>query len=357
MPRPINATINLGALRRNHAVARHHAGNARIWSVIKADAYGHGVVRVASALAKITDGFALLDLEDAVTLRDHGLRNPILMLEGFFSEDDLKAMSEYSLTSIVHSGEQLEMLRGCPLPFRLNVYLKLNTGMNRLGFRPEAFPAVVAGLRSLPHVGEVTLMTHFANADGERGIAISFTAFEHLRRGARLPVSLSNSAALLRFPEARGDWVRPGIMLYGCSPYPQRKTAKESGLEPVMTLSSEVIAVQELQPGERVGYGGLFRASAPIRVGVVACGYADGYPRHAATGTPILVDGRRTCTLGAVSMDMLAVDLNAVPGAGVGSRVVLWGDALSADEVASSAGTISYELLCALAKRVPVKET
>lgn len=356
MPRPIKATIDLKALRHNHAVAKRHAGNARLWSVIKADAYGHGLVRVASALEDLTDGFALLDLRDAFELRDEGIRKPILMLEGPFSEDDLPVMAEYSLTSVIHSEQQLEMLRSCPLPFKLDVYLKLNTGMNRLGFRPEAFPAVLAGLRSLRHVGEITLMTHFADADGERGIADQFHVFEQVRRGARLPVSVANSAALLRFPEAQGDWVRPGIMLYGSSPFPDMRSAVDLGLKPVMTLASEIIGIQEILPGERVGYGGLFQASAPTRVGVVACGYADGYPRHAPTGTPILVDRQRTRTLGRVSMDMLAVDLTGMPGADVRSPVVLWGDGLSADEVATAAGTVSYELFCALAPRVPVTE-
>jgi alanine racemase len=356
MPRPIRASIDLKALRHNHSVAKRHAGNARLWSVIKADAYGHGLVRVASALEDVTDGFALLDLRDAFELRDEGIRKPILMLEGPFAEVDLPVMAEYSLTSVIHSEHQLEMLRRCPLPFKLDVYLKLNTGMNRLGFRPEAFPAVLAGLRSLRHVGEITLMTHLADADNERGVAEQLNLFEQVRRGARLPVSLANSAALLRFPEAQRDWVRPGIMLYGSSPFPSMRTASALGLKPVMTLTSEIIGVQEILAGERVGYGGLFQATGPTRVGVVACGYADGYPRHAPTGTPIIVDGQRTRTLGRVSMDMMAVDLSAIPGSDVGSRVVLWGEGLSADEVATASGTVSYELFCALAPRVPVTE-
>jgi alanine racemase len=206
----------------------------------------------------------------------------------------------------------------------------------------------------MPWVRGITLMTHFARADDEVGIGAQLATFKAIAAGLDLPVSLANSAALLRFPEAVGQIARPGIMLYGGSPMPDLHSADELGLRPVMTLTSEIIGVQEIAAGERVGYGGTFEASGPTRVGVVACGYADGYPRHAPTGTPILVGGRRTRTLGRVSMDMLACDLSHLEDAGVGSPVTLWGDGLPADEVATAAGTISYELFCALAPRVPV---
>lgn len=357
MPRPIRATIDLSALRHNQSVARRLAHQARVWSVIKADAYGHGLLRTAGALAGVTDGFALLDLAEAVTLRESGLRHPILLLEGFFESEDLPVVAEYGLTPVLHSLDQIEMLTMASLPVRVPVYVKVNTGMNRLGFAPEAVPAVITALETARQVASITFMTHFADADSEEpGITEQLARFRDAVSGFSHPVSLSNSASLVRFPEARGDWVRPGIMLYGASPCPRILTAAQIGLRPAMTLSSEIIAVHELEPGDRVGYGGIFTADAPTRLGVVACGYADGYSRHAPTGTPVLVEGVRTRTLGRVSMDMLCVDLTAIPRAGVGSPVVLWGEGLPADEVAESAGTISYELFCALARRVRVVE-
>jgi alanine racemase len=238
---------------------------------------------------------------------------------------------------------------------RLPVYLKLNTGMNRLGITPAQLPAARRELATSHAIGAVTLMTHFAEADGGRGIAAQMERFVQMSEGWTCPVSLANSAAILRHPQAAGDWVRPGIMLYGSSPFAD-ESAAELGLQPVMTLESRIIGVQEIAVGERVGYGGLFVAERPTRVGIVACGYADGYPRHAPSGTPILVAGQRSETLGRVSMDMLACDLTDFPEAGVDSPVTLWGDGLPADEVAASAGTISYELFCALAQRVPVVE-
>ncbi len=355
MPRPILATIDPDALRHNFGIARRYAGGARLWSVIKANAYGHGLLCAAEALRDLTDGYALLDLSDAVRLRDAGLRHPILLLEGFFQPDDLPLIAEYRLTPVIHSREQIEMLKRAGLPLRIPVYLKLNTGMNRLGFPAQQFVPALAALEAIPAVGEITLMTHFADADMDRGIGEQLARLRSLIGGRRHALSLANSAALLRFPDAVGDWVRPGIMLYGASPFPGLKSAVALGLQPVMTLASEVIGVQDLQAGDRVGYGGIFIAQAPMRIGVVACGYADGYPRHAPNGTPVLVEGSRSATVGRVSMDMLAVDLSRLPQAGIGSRAVLWGEGLAADEVAAAAGTIAYELFCALAPRVPVK--
>ena len=356
MTRPIRATLDLSALRGNLAVARQHAGEARLWAVIKANAYGHGLMRAAEALDDLADGYALLDLDDAVALREAGYRQPILLLEGFFEADELPLLAEYGLTPVVHALEQIEMLTGAALPARLPVYLKINTGMNRLGLSLESFHAALTALETLPSVASVTLMTHFADADLERGIGWQMARFVESAQGCRHPVSLANSAALLRFPEVRRGWARPGIMLYGSSPFPQDETAAQLGLRPVMTLSSELIAVHDLQKGDRVGYGGVFSAEGPIRIGIVACGYADGYPRHAPVGTPVLVEGRRTRTVGRVSMDMIMVDLTGIPAAGIGSPVVLWGEGLPVDDVAAAAGTVSYELLCALAQRVPVRE-
>jgi len=357
MPRPIHATIDLAALRHNYRLAKQRSGNARAWAVVKANAYGHGLLRAAKALRDEADGFALLDLEEAVALREAGIRQPILLLEGFFSPDDLRLVDSHRLSTAIHCREQIAMLAAGRLSAPLHLFVKFNTGMNRLGFVEGDLPWLREQLAWLP-AASVTLMTHFADADGPSGIAWQLERFRAMTAGWPGAVSVSNSAATLRYPEAAADWVRPGIMLYGGSPFGCAAgwRAGDLDLRPAMTLRAEILGVQALQAGDTVGYGRSFRAEAPMRVGVVACGYADGYPRHAPTGTPVLVNGRRTRLLGRVSMDMLAVDLSALPEAGIGNPVTLWGEGLPADEVAQAAGTISYELFCALARRVPVSE-
>jgi len=351
MPRPIHAHIDLDALKNNLRLARRLT-TSRIMAVIKANAYGHGLLRVAKALEE-AEGVALLDVHDAAHLREAGSRQTILLLEGFFSLEDLQLIAEYELATVIHSSQQLASLDAYPRRGNLQVWLKINSGMNRLGFKPEEIPAVMERLKSHPAIRDVTLMTHFAHADEEEGVGAQLDRFNGLTAAYRAPRSMANSAALLRYPETHADWVRPGIMLYGASPFGQTN-AQQIGLKPVMTLSSEIISVREIKAGETVGYAGLFRAETAMRIGVVACGYADGYPRHAPTGTPILVSGIRTRTLGRVSMDMLGVDLSNIPDAQIGSRVVLWGEGLPVEEVAMAAGTISYELLCAITTRVPV---
>jgi alanine racemase len=355
MPRPLRAAISASALAHNLALAMKEAAPAKTWAVVKANAYGHGLARAAKAFAA-ADGLALLDLADALRLRAAGFAKPLLMLEGFFSGADIPLCAKYDLTPVVHCADQIEMLRRTRLDGALDVYLKVNSGMNRLGFVNEGVAAAWTALGEMPQVRSVTLMTHFADADGEAGIEAQLQWFHTLTRGLEAPRSLANSAALLRFAElSRADWVRPGIMLYGSTPFAFR-TAAEIGLKPAMTLRSEIIAVQSLEPGERVGYGFTYEAPRPMRVGVVACGYADGYPRHAPTGTPVLVAGRRTGIVGRVSMDMLCVDLTDIPEAGFGAPVVLWGEGLAVEEVALAAGTLGYQLLCALAPRVAVDE-
>ncbi len=351
MPRPIQAYIDLSALESNLQVARR-ATSARLMSIIKADGYGHGMLRVAEALSA-SDGFALLDIQDAVRLRDAGFRQPILMLEGFFDADDLAPVAEHDLACVIHSPWQLALLDAYPKNGQLDVWLKVNSGMNRLGFAPQQVAQAMEHLRRHRAVCSITLMTHFANADEARGVKEPLTLFNEIAAPCRVPRSLANSAALLRYPETHGEWVRPGLMLYGASPFAE-VSAQQLGLKPAMTLSSSIIAVQELRAGDEIGYGSLFRAEHPMRIGIVACGYADGYPRHAPNGTPILVEGQRVQTLGRVSMDMLYVDLSKLPQAGVGSAVTLWGDGLPIEEVARAAGTVSYELMCALTERVPV---
>lgn len=365
MSRPIRAVIDLAALRHNAGLARRHAASARLWSVVKANAYGHGLERAVRALRESTDGFALVELERAIELRAAGIDRPILLLEGFYRPDELPHFIRQRLIPVLHCAHQVEWLLAANWPADLPVYLKLDSGMHRLGFDAAGLAAACAALSG--RVREPVLMTHFADADGPRGVDWQLARFAAMTAGLDLPSSLANSAALLRYPHAVGDWARPGIMLYGGSPFPQLKSAAELDLRPVMTLQSEIIAVQMLAPGESVGYGCTFTAQRSMRVGVVACGYADGYPRHAPTGTPVLVDGLRTRTLGRVSMDKLCIDLTELPEmtaasgtalakVGAGSTVTLWGAGLAADEVASAAGTVSYELFCALAPRVPVVE-
>lgn len=354
MPRPIRASIDGSALAHNLAVARRQAGGARVWAVVKANAYGHGIERAARALEN-ADGFALLDIIEALRLRNAGITKPILMLEGIFQPGDAQLLARHSLTPVIHCMAQIEMLEKRALDRPIEAYLKVNSGMNRLGFTVDNLRIAWNALQAHPAVSGVTLMTHFADADGASGVAAQLDWFNSMTAALPGPRSLANSAAMLRFPETSADWVRPGIMLYGCSPFADR-SAEELGLRPAMTLASEIIAVQHLEPGERVGYGFGFEAVQAMRIGVVACGYADGYPRAAPSGTPVLVAGQRTCTVGRVSMDMLCVDLTHLPDASIGTKATLWGEGLSADEVAASAGTVSYELLCALAARVPVSE-
>jgi alanine racemase len=361
MPRPILATIHPPALRHNLARARAAAPDARVWAVVKANAYGHGIERVYEAL-RGADGFALLDLQEAERVRALGWRGPILLLEGVFEARDLELCSRLNLWHAVHCDEQIDWLAAHKTQVPQRVFLKMNSGMNRLGFTPQRFRAAWARLEALPQVEEISLMTHFSDADGPRGVAHQVRVFTETTRDLPGERSLSNSAATLRLagdPAVRGDWVRPGIAVYGSAPdFPAHDSAHWD-LRPTMTLATRVLAVQQLQPGDTVGYGSSFVAEAPMRIGIVACGYADGYPRHCSTGAPVLVDGARTRLVGRVSMDMITVDLTPVPHAGFGSEVTMWGRAangavLPIDEVAAAGGTVSYELMCALAQRVPV---
>lgn len=361
MPRPILATIHTAALAHNLGRAREAAPDAKVWAIVKANAYGHGIERVFDAL-RSADGFALLDLAEAQRLRALDWRGPILLLEGCFDARDLELCSRLGLWHAIHCNEQVDMLAAHKTQLPHRVFLKMNSGMNRLGFPPERFRAAWTRLNALPQVEEITLMTHFSDADGPKGIAAALQAFDAVTHDLPGERTLSNSAATLRHGDAlagRSDWVRPGILVYGSAPDFPEHTAAGWGLQPTMTLSSRIIGVQELKAGDTVGYGSSFTADGPLRIGIVACGYADGYPRHCSTGTPMLVDGVRTRMVGRVSMDMITVDLTPVPGAGMGSEVILWGRAakgaeLPIDEVAQAGGTVGYELMCALAQRVPV---
>lgn len=355
MSRPIIASISRSAFAHNLQQVRQAAPKARLWAVIKANAYGHGLLTAATALAS-ADGFAILTLDDALRLRGAGWQKPVLLLEGVFSAEDYEVCAAHDLTPVIHDERQLRWLDGAQLSRPLAIYVKINTGMNRLGLAPESLTSSLQRLRQMTQVRELTLMTHFALADVDGGTAAQFAVFQRASAGSGLPACLANSAAILSARATHADWVRPGIMLYGSSPFADR-TASELGLQAVMTLSSELIAVQSVRAGDTVGYGGRFVAERPMRIGVVACGYADGYPRHAPDGTPILVHGRHTRLIGRVSMDMLTVDLEHIPEAAPGSPVELWGSQVPVDAVAASAGTISYELLAALAPRVARRST
>ncbi|MGJ7518950.1 alanine racemase [Variovorax sp. LT1P1] len=364
MPRPILATIHAGALRHNLERVRRSALESRVWAVVKANAYGHGIERVFDAF-RGADGFALLDLAEAERVRALGWRGPILLLEGVFDARDLELCSRLGLWHAVHCDAQIDMLAAHKTQVPHRVFLKMNSGMNRLGFSPERYRAAWTRLNALPQVDEISLMTHFSDADGPRGIADALAAFHRATQDLPGERSIANSAAVLRHaPETRIDWVRPGIVLYGGVPdFPEHDSAHWQ-LQPGMTLSTRIIGTQDLQPGATVGYGSSFVAEAPMTIGVAAVGYADGYPRHAPTGTPVLVDGMRTRVVGRVSMDMVTVDLTPLKAAGravgFGSEVTLWGHAsngdalLPIDEVARAAGTVGYELMCAVAPRVTV---
>lgn len=353
MSRPILAQLDLQALKNNLQIVRRAAPGSRVWSVVKANGYGHGIESIWSALSA-TDGFALLNLEEAILLRERGWKGPILLLEGFFHADELPLLDKYRLTTSVHSNWQIKALQNAKLHAPLDIYLKVNSGMNRLGFQPDRVHTMWQQLRALKNVGEMTLMAHFADAEKPDGIAEAMVRINQAAEGLECARSLSNSAATLWHPEAHYDWVRPGIILYGASPSGQWQDIANSGLKPVMSLRSEIIGIQTLKAGDTVGYGSRYRASGERRIGIVAGGYADGYPRLAPTGTPVWVDGVRTGTVGTISMDMMAVDLTPCPQAGIGSPVELWGNEVKVDDVASAAGTVGYEMLTALAPRVPV---
>jgi alanine racemase len=360
MSRPIQAIIHPNAIQSNLKVIREKAQDARIWAVVKANAYGHGIERVYQALLG-ADGFALLEIDEAQKLRDLGWRGPILLLEGCFEPRDLEWCSRLRLWHTIHCDEQIEWLSRHKTQEPHRIFLKLNSGMNRLGFAANRFRSVWARLEAMPQVDEISIMSHFSDADNPNGIEQQMQIYLSTCQDLIAERSLSNSAALLRHnrAEVRTDWVRPGLALYGSSPDFPEHSASDWGLKPAMSLRAQIIAVQSLRPGETIGYGSTYRAEKPMRIGVVACGYADGYPRNAPSGTPVLVNNMKSQIVGRVSMDMLAVDLTELPTAGIASEVVLWGcssdgTVLSIDEPAFAAGTIAYELMCALAARVKI---
>ncbi|KGM52794.1 alanine racemase [Lysobacter concretionis Ko07 = DSM 16239] len=355
--RPTRALIDLEALRYNYRLARELGGRKAL-AVVKADAYGHGAVRCARALEAEADGFGVACIEEALELREAGIRAPILLLEGFFEAAELELIDVHDLWTVVQADWQIDAIERARPSRPLTVWLKLDSGMHRLGLAPSQYRACLQRLQTMPQVGEVVAMTHFARADEldcprTREQAALFTqTVEGLGIDGRpLPTSLGNSPALLGWPEVQGDWARPGLMLYGATPFAAPHPVADR-LQPVMTVESQVIAISELPVGEPVGYGARFVTERPTRVGVVAMGYADGYPQFAPNGTPVMIDGRPGQVIGRVSMDMLTVDLTDHPDAGLGSRIELWGRQVRAGDLAARCATSAYRLLCGV-KRVP----
>ncbi|MBS1199324.1 MAG: alanine racemase [Proteobacteria bacterium] len=349
----VRAIVDTAALRHNLERVRATAPGSKVLAVIKANAYGHGIVPTAVALAG-ADGFAVARLEEGIALRAAGLRHRVLLLEGVFAPEQLRLAAHHDFDIMVHEPEQLALLEALPAARPYRVWLKVDTGMNRLGFKPGQVRQAIERLQACPAAAKpVTLVTHLANADDRDDAATTeqVALFERLVEGVPGERSIANSAGLIGFPAARGGWVRPGLMLYGVSPFADG-TGESLGLRPAMTLATRVIAVKQVEAGERVGYGGVWRASRPSRLAIAAGGYGDGYPRNTAAGTQVLVAGRRATLAGRVSMDMIAVDVTDLPSVSVGEEVVLWGPGVPVEDVARAAGTIPYELICGVSQRV-----
>ena len=349
----VRAIVDTAALRHNLARVRDMAPGTRVLAVIKANAYGHGIVPTAVALAS-ADGFAVARLEEGIALRAAGLRQRVLLLEGVFSPDQLRLAADHEFDIMVHEPEQLAMLEAHDAARPYRVWFKVDSGMNRLGFKPAQVPAALARLAGCAGVDKpLTLVTHLANADDQDDARSmeQIRLFDRLTAGVEGERSIANSAAIIGCPSARTGWLRPGLMLYGMSPYASG-SGEALGLKPAMTLATRVIAVKSIESGERVGYGGTWRARRSTRLAIAAVGYGDGYPRNTASGTPVLVGGRRASLAGRVSMDMIAIDVTELPSVTVGDPVVLWGPGVPVEEVARAAGTIPYELVCGVSQRV-----
>ena len=352
MSRPALARINLQALQHNFSLVQHIAPDSQVMAIIKANAYGHGLISIAQALPAAT-AFGVACLDEAIALREAGFDRRIVLLEGLFGADDINLISGYRLDVVVHHDSQLQWLAQGHLLRPLDVWLKIDTGMHRLGFEPESVSAISTRLQKIPQVETVRYMTHFPCADelDNPDTRQQIDAFNRAVAAVDGEHSLANSAGILGWPAARADWVRPGIMLYGSSPLVGR-TAQSLDLQPVMTLSTKLIAVNVRKQGDAIGYGADWHCPADMNIGVAAIGYGDGYPRHAPSGAPLRVNGHAASLAGRVSMDMICIDLGDVPDAQVGDEVILWGEGLPIDEVATAAATISYELLCGVSARV-----
>jgi len=351
--RATGAIIDLAALRHNLKRVRELAPKSRVMAVVKANAYGHGLAITAQALAG-ADAFAVASLEEAQVIRRAGLSHPIVLLEGVFSAAELDEAARWSCELVVHDAYQLQLIESSHLKAELGVWLKVDTGMNRLGFAPGAVQDGWKRLNKARAVKlPVRLMTHLSSADETTNpkTPAQLEAFAAATTGIKAERSIANSAGILAWPQSHADWVRPGSMLYGASPFPM-KCGADDGLKPVMTMQTTLIAVKILRKGESVGYGGAFVAPEDMSLGIAAIGYGDGYPRHVPSGTPVLVKGIRVPLVGRVAMDMISLDLRNVPDPVVGDPVLAWGPALPVEEVARAAGTIPLELLCGVTQRV-----
>ena len=356
MTRPARVVIDHSALQHNLSRVRQLAPAARVMAVIKADAYGHGLVRTAMTLTQ-ADAFGVACLDEAEELRAAGIRQRVVLLEGFYNAEGLARAAQLQLEMVIHHDYQLLILEQVRLSRPVNVWLKIDSGMHRLGFQPAALPSAWRRLRENAAVAEIRLMTHFADAsDRENNMTREqLQVFDSACAGLQGERSLANSAAVIAWPQTHADWVRPGLMLYGVSPL-DGGTAADHGLQPAMALLSELISVKHLRQGDSVGYGAQWRCPEDMPVGIVATGYADGFPRHAHTGTPVMVRDCEVMVIGNTSMDMLAVDLRKIPDARVGDTVELWGPRLPVERIAQHAGTIPYEILCAVHKRLRIME-
>ncbi len=357
MARYVLAQVSQSALRHNLQQVRKFAPHSKIIAMVKANAYGHGLTKVAKTLMDC-DALGVACIDEALKIRQAGVNTNIVLMEGIFREDELALVQEHHFTLVVHHFEQIQALKNYPKPKeKFKVWLKINTGMNRLGFSPQEFDEAWRMITSLEQVELIGFMSHFACADEKQG-PVTLQQIEKFKGiiGTRIgQLSLSNSAAILSWPQSHGDWVRPGLMLYGASPFPD-SVGKDFNLEPAMSLYSEIIAIRNVAPGERVGYGGTWENKNKVsKIGIVAIGYGDGYPWHAKNGTPVLVNNQRVATVGRVSMDMLAVDLSSLHNVEVGAKVTLWGKDLPIEEVARHALTIPYELFCRFTERVHVE--
>ena len=344
MLRVLKKYIDTAALRENWRHIRRRASARRLLAVVKSDAYGHDLLTTATALKDEADGFAVVAMEDAITLRQQGVEKPILLMQGIFTAEDGGTLAKHRLTPVVHSRWQLQALAALPAAAQLTAYLKVNTGMNRLGFPLHEAAAALTALRRLPAVAQTVLMTHFAEADRQGGIQAPLDMLAPLRTPG-LPLSLGNSAATLLHGDIGDDWARIGIALYGASPAPGWRSHRALGLHPAMTLTTRLIALRRLSAGARVGYGGDYTAASDLPIGIASVGYGDGYPRR--QGLSAAINGRPAMVLGRVSMEMIALDLSSHPTAAIGDTVVLWGDTPAVDDVAAAADTIAYDLLTA----------
>lgn len=348
MSRPFTVELDLVALRHNVKRIIEIAPQSKILAMVKANAYGHGLLPIAKALTNV-EGFGVSCSEEALYLRQAGLKQRIVLMEGLFSKDEIPLLTDYELDTVIHDQNQLSLLSEHPLPRTINVWIKVNTGMNRLGFSPKDFVMVLQKLHHCPWLNIVCVMTHFSSADkrNDTTTECQINLFEQTIKAGQFPTSLANSAAILAFSKSHADWVRPGLMLYGVSPFADSSGTQHS-LKPVMTLKSEIISIHQLESGDRVGYGGVWFAPKPLRVGIVAIGYGDGYPHQAGNGTPVLVNGKLCELVGHVSMDMLAVNLSNQLETQIGDPVVLWGNGLPIEQIAESTSTFRFELLCGI---------